>query len=92
MSSNIVDIVEGTVNNLFKKEEDLYQERVKICRACKLYKIDNLFGEVCNKNLYLNPKTDEVSTSPKKYYVRGCGCILQSKCRLPRAKCPAGKW
>lgn len=51
MSSQITQIVEGTYNNLTNKKEDLYNQRIQICRGCKLLKKDNFFGEVCNSKL-----------------------------------------
>ncbi len=89
---NVEQIIEGTLNNVFNKEEELFNNRIKICRCCKLHKIDNIFGEVCNPRLYINPETEEISSSKKPGYIHGCGCILASKCRVPDAKCPMNKW
>lgn len=89
---SIGQIAEGFYNNLTNKEEDLFDERIKICKQCKLLKQDNIFGEVCNSRLYLNPNTDETSKIPKEGFFRGCGCVLKAKTRVKYAKCPAGKW
>ena len=88
----IRQIIEGTISNLLHKEEELYQERIKICRGCILIKDDKIFGEVCNASLYTKPGTVLVSRTAKKGYINGCGCILRSKCRVQEAKCPLGKW
>ena len=88
---SISQIAEGFVNNILKKEEDLFNTRITICRSCKLHKIDKVFGEVCNKSLWLNPETNEISNSPKIKYVHGCGCVLKSKTRVPNAHCPLDK-
>ena len=63
-----------------------------ICRSCKLYNKDGLFGEECNPKIYLNPETDQISNTPKKGYFHGCGCILRSKTRVKNEKCPLFKW
>ena len=90
--SKIGNIVKGTLNNLVGNEEELFTERIKICRQCKLLKTDTFFGEMCNNKLYLNPVTDELSYVPQFGYYRGCGCILESKTRVPSERCPLNKW
>jgi len=47
---------------------------------------------MCNASLYLNPKTNDVSVSPKEGYIKGCGCHLKWKIANIKSKCPAGKW
>ena len=47
---------------------------------------------MCNNKLWLNPITKDVSLDKKDGYVRGCGCVLSAKTRLPNAVCPANKW
>ena len=49
----MIDIIEGHLNELFNREEDLSKKRIKICKSCLLYKNDILLGEVCNSKLYL---------------------------------------
>lgn len=90
--SQFQQIAEGFYNNITNKKQDLYRERIKICRKCKLLKIDDIFGEVCNSKLWINPETDETSTVKKKGFINGCSCILQSKARVPEAQCPIKKW
>lgn len=89
---SIGQIVEGTYNNLTNKEEDLYKDRIAVCKECKLYREDKVFGAVCNSRLYLNPATNEVSGVRAEGFKRGCGCVLGSKCRVKTAKCPLEKW
>lgn len=88
----IGQIIAGTYDNLVGNNQSLYEQRMEICRGCKLLKIDNILGEVCNSRLYLNPDTDEVSKTKMDGFYRGCGCILGSKTRRPGARCPAKKW
>ena len=88
---SISQIVEGSLNNLFKKEEELFKKRIQICRECPLILKDKMLGEVCNSSLYLNVKDNTVSRTEKDGYVNGCGCILGSKTRVPTAHCPANK-
>jgi len=84
-------ILKGTYNNLLNKEQELFKTRMIICKECKLYKADGVFGAECNSKLYLNPKTDETSFKPKEGYVKGCSCILRSKTRSLDSHCPAKK-
>lgn len=87
---NIVDIIDGNVKNLLNINEDLSDSRMKICYSCPLF--SNKLGGICNNKLWLDPITGDVSVSRKDGYVKGCGCVLRSKTRLPHAKCPAEKW
>jgi len=89
---SINQIAEGFYNNLTGKKEDLYEQRIKICGKCKLFRKDSMFGGVCNSRLYLNPETEEVSRVRKEGFYRGCGCVLKSKGRVESAHCPAKKW
>lgn len=89
---NVGHIVKGTVNNILDKEKDLFTERMKICKKCKLFLADGLVGPRCNSSLYLNPETDEVSKIPKLGFKKGCGCILSSKTRVKETSCPLKKW
>lgn len=89
--STVTQIAKGMINNLLDKEDDLYQQRIKICRDCKLLKHDRIFGEVCNSSLYMN-KDNEISNVPKPGFKSGCGCMLGSKCRVKEARCPLEKW
>ena len=85
-------IVRGTYNNLLKKEERLFKDRMNICKNCRLYRVDSIVGPVCSSGLYLNPLSDEVSKEPLPGYIKGCGCLLNSKTRVRDAKCPTKKW
>ena len=84
-------IVEGFYNRIMNKEIDLLEQRLNICKTCKLYLEDNILGPLCNKNLYVNPKTNETSLFKKEGYFNGCGCILKAKCRVPEAQCLINK-
>ena len=64
-------------------------KRTIICRKCPI--CDNE-RELCNAHLYLNPKTNDVSTEPKEGYIKGCGCHLKWKIANKKSKCPVGKW
>ena len=89
---SIGQIIEGNVNNLLNKKEELYRKRMKICDECPLLKTDGAFGKVCNSRLYLNPETNETVKTRTPGFFRGCGCLLHAKTRVESAKCPAGKW
>ena len=88
---SIVQIAEGFFNKTFNKKEDLFKSRMDICRKCPLLKIDKIFGEICNPNLYINNE-DKTSKHHLKGYVKGCGCVLASKTRVDKAKCIINKW
>ena len=88
----ITHILKGTINNILDKEQEMYEERMKICESCKLYVPGGIAGPKCNPYLYLNSKTDETSRIPKIGFNRGCGCILNSKTRVKEAHCPNKKW
>lgn len=87
----IGQIIEGTYNNITNRKEELSLERMAICKKCKLY-LETAFSPICNSSLFINPDTKAVSSHEKKDYVRGCGCILNSKTRVQEAKCPGNKW
>ena len=63
--------------------------RLKICERCGIY---DLTRQICNGSLYLNPNTNDVSTTFKKGYIKGCSCYIPRKVLNAKAKCPAGKW
>lgn len=89
---SIDQIAEGFFNNLTNRKEELFKQRIQICRSCKLHTVDKIFGEVCNSRLYINPNTDEISKTVKPGFIHGCGCVLKSKCRVETAHCPIGRW
>ena len=90
MSNKVNQIVTGTINNILNREEELFNKRISICRSCKLHKVDNVFGEICNPRLYMN-SNNETSTVSKPGFQHGCGCILRSKCRVKDAHCPLNR-
>lgn len=92
MTIPIQQIAEGFFNSLTNRKEELSNKRKEICLKCKLYKPDGILGPECNSNLYLNPKTDETSTTPKIGFFNGCGCVINSKTRVEEAVCPLRKW
>lgn len=73
-------------------DEELYNERLEICRACPLG-LETSRGLVCNPKLYIN-KEDKASVSkfPKIGYVRGCSCSITHKARHEHSKCIINKW
>lgn len=73
-------------------DEELYNKRLEICRACPLG-LETVRGLICNPKLYIN-KEDKISVSkfPKIGYVRGCSCALNFKCKHDHSKCIVNKW
>lgn len=88
---SVRQIAEGFYNNLVKKEEDLHKKRIDICKKCPLWKIDSVWGPICNPSLYIN-ENNEISNKNIIGYIKGCGCVLNSKTRVPDSKCIINKW
>ena len=86
----VKNIIQGHINEVFNINEDISKNRLKICYRCPLY--SNKLGGICNSRLWLNRNTGDVSVIMKHGYIKGCGCRLRSKTRLPNAKCPVDKW
>ena len=70
--------------------QKLINTRLNICKSCPLYSTN--YGGTCSRNLYINPKTDDISSNPLDGYIQGCGCKVFMKAKIEKAKCPAGKW
>lgn len=88
----IKDIVNGHVNEVLGKNQELFEKRIQICKKCGLYK-DTPLGPVCNSKLYIsNEDKTTISQTPKIGYVRGCSCRLHSKLRVSGARCIVNKW
>lgn len=72
--------------------QELYMERMAICKKCGLYK-ETPGGPICNPKLYISKEDKEsISFTPRIGYVRGCGCMLTKRNRLSGAKCVCGLW
>lgn len=84
------DIVHGHINEVLGLNKDISTERMKVCKTCPLFK--NVFGGVCNPNLWLNPDTMDISNRRKEGYYKGCGCRISPKTKLVYAHCPAHRW
>ena len=65
------------------------EEREAICKKCPIF---SPMRAICNPKLYLNPETNDVSTSAKVGYIRGCGCHVLIKMRNLSNHCVAEKW
>lgn len=88
----IKNIIEGHWNELIGNNKSIANPRREICKKCPLYDT-SLFGwKWCNPNIYLNVKTNDVSSKPKEGYIKGCACRIEAKITVPNEKCPAGKW
>ena len=84
-------IVDGHIKELLRQEQDLYESRIKICRECKLVTKDKMFGEICDKNKWINPFTQHLSLEHLDGYINGCGCRMAAKARIAEAHCPLKK-
>lgn len=63
------------------------EQRLAICKRCPIYSRGR-----CSSNLWINPKTDEVSTTSKIGFIRGCNCYMEVKVKNQNNHCIAGKW
>lgn len=90
--SNAIDILQGHLNEVLKREEDLSQSRLEICKSCPGCKITTLFGPVCDSSKYMSPDGQEWDIKYHQGWVRLCGCRLKAKTRLKNAHCPVNKW
>ena len=88
----IIDIINGHVNEALGKNEDIKDKRMEICKKCPLYK-ETPMGPICNPRLYIS-ETDKITVidRPRVGYKRGCGCRLNAKTRLQNSKCIINKW
>lgn len=43
------DIVNGHLKELLKQNNELYEERIDICKQCEQYYIDKILGARCNE-------------------------------------------
>lgn len=74
----MLEILKGHINEIFNKQEDLYNSRILICKKCPLF-TESSIGYLCDKNKIHNN-------------IRGCGCRLSAKARLINSKCVLNKW
>lgn len=89
---NAIDILHGHINEVLKKEEDLSQSRLEICKNCPLLKISNAFGPICDSTKYISPDGTNWDVVYHNGWIRGCGCRLKAKTRLNNAHCIINKW
>lgn len=76
------NIIKGHINEVLKKEQDLYLYRIEICKECSLYTKTKI-GHLCDKAKSVN-KDGKM--------IHGCGCRLDAKARLFDEKCILNKW
>ena len=82
-------IAEGWTNYALGREQELSEQRMKICRECPLY---NSKKDTCDSKRCWDTKANKLTDMPGKDVICGCGCRLQAKSRLEKAKCPIKKW
>ena len=76
-------------NKKLSMKELSIEEKRRICSVCPIFHPER---RVCNSKLWINPNTDDISTSPKSGYIRGCGCIIEVRIKNKLNHCVAGKW
>ena len=89
---NVGQIVQGHINEMTNKENELYNQRIVICKQCPLYTVKSVIGGVCDHRKYYNPETDELSDLPQVGFISGCGCRLEAALRVKNKKCVLNKW
>lgn len=87
---NVGNIVTGHLNEVLNLKQDISKKRMAICKVCPLF--TPKFGGMCNRRLWYNAQTGDISTVNIDGYARGCGCRLNAKTTIARESCPAGKW
>lgn len=90
--SQITDILKGHLNELTGANEDLSETRLNICRECPLFKDTINWGPMCDSSKYISEDGEQWSLIPLPGYVKGCGCRLRAKTRIPNISCIVGKW
>lgn len=89
---NIKDITKGFTKQILGQNQELYDQRISICKSCPLYTNDSIFHGKCDGSKCLDLKTNQVTHIPGKGRVCGCGCNLNAKLRLENVKCVLNKW
>ena len=84
-------ILTGHINEVLGLNKDLSKQRLQICSQCPLCE-KTIAGPICNRKLWYNVKTNEVSNKQKVGFKNGCGCRLKAKTSVTNAECPVGKW
>lgn len=89
----IKHIIEGHINEFLGNKQNIAAPRRAICNKCPMRHINDFWGWLeCNPHLYIDPKTNKTSDTPRPGYYKGCGCKILQKTTVPNEKCPAGKW
>lgn len=88
---NVGQIVQGHINEMMKREQDLSKERLAICKECPLY-TNTSFGPICDSKKCYNVTLNHVKSYLDDGYVCGCGCRLKAKSTLVNAQCVLNKW
>lgn len=86
----IGNIISGHINEALGLNKDISEARLRICKKCPIYL--SRYGGICNPKLWINPKTNEISTEKKDGYIKGCGCRVLAKTTLVNSHCVANKW
>ena len=71
---------------------DLFSNRMAICKQCLLFKENGVWGPECDGSKWINPEGTLTSVKFKEGWTRGCGCKLNWKCKQLKSKCILGKW
>lgn len=86
----VEQIVEGHYKEITNQENELFEQRIKICKRCPLY--TDILGGICDSKKCWDIEKNTLKSFPEKNIICGCGCRLNAKLRLKNAKCVLNKW
>lgn len=89
---SLFNILDGHYKEFRGENQTLYEERMKICKDCKLYTDDPILGDICDRKKWLDVSTNTLHREEADNLKNGCGCRLKAKARLKNATCPINKW
>lgn len=83
----LVSFAKGVKNAIYTGEaiKKLSEDRLAICKKCPAYTKHPAGLYYCSKGV-------EVKDQLTNKKVKGCGCWLKAKTRVPEEQCPANKW
>ena len=87
----VEQIAEGHFKEITRRENELYEMRIQICKKCPLYS-QSAAGPICDAKKCLNKKTNTLEPLPRQDIICGCGCRLSAKTRVKSATCVLNKW
>lgn len=85
----VEQIAEGWTNYALGRENELSEQRMKVCIECPLY---NKSTDRCDAKKCYNPEKNEMGTTPGNGFICGCNCYMKKATRSINKKCVLNKW